>query len=418
MKNLKISVIGLGYIGLPTAVMFASKGIKVDGIDINQDVIDAINAGKPHFIEPELDILLNKVVRDGSLKACSELKESDVFIIAVPTPFQINSFDQDIPEPDLSFIQSAVNTIAKVIKKGDLVILESTSPVGTTEKISKWLSAKREDLHFPHDASNNPDIKVAYCPERVLPGRILEELITNNRVIGGILESCADAAEEIYKIFVKGKCVKTNSRTAEMSKLVENASRDVSIAFANELSMICDDLDINVWDLISIANLHPRVNILQPGPGVGGHCIAVDPWFIVSSSEKNTDLIQTARRVNNLKPNWVVNIILSKINEVIINNKNFKISIYGLTFKADIDDLRESPSIEIAKKIHENFPDNLTVIDPNVENGNLNALGFNTIDMTKALEDSDIHVLLVDHMEFKLQKPKNGIIIDTRGIWS
>ncbi|MBW1465422.1 UDP-N-acetyl-D-mannosaminuronic acid dehydrogenase, partial [Campylobacter jejuni] len=271
----KVCVIGLGYIGLPTAAIFASRKIKVIGVDINQNIVDIINKGKIHIVEPGLDILVHMVVNDGYLKATTLPEEADAFIIAVPTPFK-----GDNHEPNLDYIEMASKAIAKVLKKGNLVILESTSPVGTTEQMAKWLAEERSDLSFPHQCGEVSDIKIAHCPERVLPGQVIRELVENDRIIGGMTQKCAEYAIRLYKIFVQGECIMTNARTAEMTKLTENSFRDLNIAFANELSILCDKLDINVWELIKLANRHPRVNILQPGCGVGGHCIAVDPWFI------------------------------------------------------------------------------------------------------------------------------------------
>jgi UDP-N-acetyl-D-mannosaminuronic acid dehydrogenase len=284
-----ISVIGLGYIGLPTAAMFASKEKKVIGVDVNQHVVDTINAGKIHIVEPELDVMVKKVVDGGLLKATISPEPADAFLIAVPTPFLPVKTEGSIPEPDLSYIEDAAKSIAKVLKKGDLVILESTSPVGTTEKMANWMAETRPQLSFPQTHGGASDIRVAYCPERVLPGHVVRELVNNDRVVGGMTEVCSAAAIELYKLFVEGECIVTNARTAEMVKLTENASRDVSIAFANELSVICDKINIDVWELIELANRHPRVNILQPGPGVGGHCIAVDPWLLFLQYRKMQD---------------------------------------------------------------------------------------------------------------------------------
>lgn len=296
----KVSVIGLGYIGLPTAAVLASRKLPVVGVDICEKTINTINRGEIHIIEPELDIVVHAAVTEGYLRATQNPEAADVFIIAVPTPFKEGH------EPDLSYIKAASLSIAPILKKGDLVILESTSPVGATEQMAGWLASARPDLAFPQSHGEDSDIRIAYCPERVLPGHVLRELVQNDRVIGGMTAKCSAAAVQLYKIFVEGECIVTNSRTAEMCKLTENSFRDVNIAFANELSIICDKLDINVWELIRLANLHPRVNILQPGPGVGGHCIAVDPWFIISQLPEQARLIGTAREINDSKPVWVV----------------------------------------------------------------------------------------------------------------
>jgi UDP-N-acetyl-D-mannosaminuronic acid dehydrogenase len=274
-----ISVIGLGYIGLPTAAVFAARKLKVIGVDVNQKAVDTINGGQIHIVEPDLDIVVHAAVTEGYLRASTRPEPADAFLIAVPTPFK------DGHAPDLSYIESASKSIAPVLKKGDLVILESTSPVGATEKMASWLADARPDLTFPQTHGEASDIRVAHCPERVLPGHVLRELVQNDRVIGGMTPKCSEAATRLYKLFVEGECIITNARTAEMCKLTENSFRDVNIAFANELSMICDKFDVDVWELIKLANRHPRVNILQPGPGVGGHCIAVDPWFIVSQAD-------------------------------------------------------------------------------------------------------------------------------------
>lgn len=416
----KISVIGLGYIGLPTAAMFASHKKKVIGLDVNKKTVETINQGKIHIIEPELESLVSKAVSDGYLKATLVAEPADVFLIAVPTPF-LPSTENDIPEPDVSYIKSACEKIAKVLKKGDLVILESTSPVGTTEQISQWLADERPDLTFPNNSYDKPDVNIAHCPERVLPGKVVQELVANDRVIGGITPQCSERAVELYKTFVKGECVITNSRTAEMAKLTENSSRDVQIAFANELSMICDKLNINVWELISLANRHPRVNILQPGPGVGGHCIAVDPWFIVSKTPTQARLIHTARSVNDSKPQWVIEKIKIAIADYLEKNpdktiKDVTIACFGLAFKPDIDDLRESPAMKIATQLKQMHSGRVIAVEPNVTMNNANDIPLFSFD--SALEQSDIKVLLVDHKEFKMAKSKfiGDYIIDTKGL--
>jgi UDP-N-acetyl-D-mannosaminuronic acid dehydrogenase len=359
-----ICVIGLGYIGLPTAATFAAHGVKVTGVDVNQHAVDMINQGKVHIVEPDLDALVKVVVTKGMLAAQTVPAEADVYIVAVPTPFK------DDHQPDLKYIESAANALAPYLKSGNLVILESTSPVGATEQMSAWLSDARPDLTFPQQAGEASDIRVAHCPERVLPGKVLQELISNDRIIGGMTQPCSIAASNLYKIFVQGGCIETNARTAEMCKLTENSFRDVNIAFANELSVICDKLDINVWELIALANRHPRVNILQPGPGVGGHCIAVDPWFIVAKTPEQARLIRTAREVNDAKPEWVIDQVKIKIAEFLQENpektiKDVTVACYGLAFKPDIDDLRESPALEITKKLAEQGL-NILAIEPNV----------------------------------------------------
>ena len=418
-----ISVIGLGYIGLPTAAMFASKKKQVVGVDVNQSVVDTINAGGIHIIEPELDILVSAAVTEGYLRVVTAPEPADAFLIAVPTPFLSSSEKSDIPQPDLKFVESAARAIAAVLKKGDLVILESTCPVGTTERMAVWLAEERSDLTFPQTHGFESDIRVAHCPERVLPGHVVRELVENDRIIGGMTENCSKAAIELYKIFVRGDCIVTNARTAEMAKLTENASRDVSIAFANELSIICDKLNIDVWELIELSNRHPRVNILQPGPGVGGHCIAVDPWFIASAAPEEAQLITAARRVNNAKPNWVFEKVKLALANYLLANPNksaadVKIACYGLAFKANIDDLRESPALQIADKICDLPVGQVLLIEPNISELPKKYDQTLLVDYGGVDVEADIHVLLVDHDDFKKRQPKATIVIDTKGIWS
>lgn len=416
----KVSVIGLGYIGLPTAAVLASKRIHVVGVDINQTIVEHINKGMTHIVEPELDIVVRASVTEGYLRATTTPEASDAFLIAVPTPCNEDH------QPDLSYLKSACETIAPVLRSGDLVILESTSPVGTTEMMSEWLAEIRSDLSFPHTHGENSDIRLAYCPERVLPGHVLRELIQNDRVIGGLTSKCSMLAASLYQVFVEGECIITNSRTAEMCKLTENSFRDVNIAFANELSMICDNLNINVWDLIQLTNRHPRVKILQPGPGVGGHCIAVDPWFIVSSNPEKSKLIRTAREVNDSKPEWVIDKVKIAIAEVLSANPNKRasdltIACFGLAFKADIDDLRESPALQIVKYITEIHAGFTIVIEPFINelpsclNGRVE-LGS----MESAFEEADVLVMLVNHKAFIGShtniRPESKVV-DCRGIW-
>ena len=419
-----ISVVGLGYIGLPTAAMFASQKIKVIGVDVNQHAVDTINRGEIHIVEPDLDMIVHAAVTEGYLKATSVPEPADAFLIAVPTPFKNN--DSEIPEPDLSYIKKASEAIAPVLKKGDLVILESTSPVGTTEQMAVWLAAARPDLTFPGPESSytdtNIDVNLAYCPERVLPGHVVRELVENDRVIGGITAKCSARSVELYKTFVQGECVITNARTAEMAKLTENSCRDVQIAFANELSIICDKLDIDVWELISLANRHPRINILQPGPGVGGHCIAVDPWFIVSKTPVQAQMIHTARKVNDAKPEWVINKVKLAIADFLQANptkttKDVTVACYGLVFKPDIDDLRESPALNITKKIATLHSGSVIAIEPNIHMLPSSISSFNLSTFENAKEKADVHLLLVDHKEFKNQVIKSEYLIDTKGIW-
>ena len=420
-----ISVVGLGYIGLPTAAMFASKEKKVIGVDINQHAVDTINSGKIHIVEPELDVIVKKAVDGGFLTAAITPEPADAFLIAVPTPFLPVKDQDSIPEPDLSYIKSAAKSVAKVLKKGDLVILESTSPVGTTEQMSAWLAEERPDLTFPQTHGEDSDIRIAHCPERVLPGHVIRELVENDRVIGGMTKSCSNAAIELYKTFVKGDCAVTNARTAEMVKLTENSCRDVQIAFANELSIICDKLDINVWELISLANRHPRINILQPGPGVGGHCIAIDPWFIVSKTPNDAKLIHAARMVNISKPDWVI----SKIKSIILDffNENptrtmqeIEIAFYGLTFKPNIDDLRESPSMAIVEQIAKTHAGEIVVVEPNIKKLPSELDNVTLMPFEKAIGQADIHIILVDHDEFILKGQPifkfGSKVFDTKGM--
>ena len=413
-----VSVIGLGYIGLPTAAVLASKKISVIGVDVNQHAVDVINQGKIHIVEPELDVLVHNAVQDNYLKAVTEPEKADVFMVAVPTPFKGNY------EPDLSYIESAAKAIAPVLEKGNLVILESTSPVGATEKMMQWMKVGRPDLNFPEYGDNNSeyDIAVAHCPERVLPGHVIRELVENDRIIGGVTVRCAEQARDLYKIFVEADCLITDCRTAELSKLVENSFRDVNIAFANELSLICDKLDINVWEMIKLANRHPRVNILQPGPGVGGHCIAVDPWFIVDSAPDEAKLIKTARLVNDGKPDFV----LGKVSEAVLSigkeREELTIACLGLAFKPDIDDLRESPALNIAKQIDLMKFNKVLLVEPNIEQApNGFKAGTEIIPMDEAIKTADIIILLVDHSPFKtmdLSLLSGKQVVDTRGIWA
>lgn len=425
MKFKTVSVYGLGYIGLPTAAMFASSGVKVIGVDVNKDIVDVINSGDIHIVEPGLKDIVSDSVASGKLSATDMPEPADAFIIAVPTPFKTTH--AAIPEPDLDYIKKACNNIAKVLKKGDLVILESTSPVGATEKVCDWLSQHRPDLIIAGKNITNPDVNVAHCPERVLPGKVMDELISNDRIIGGVTSQCAKVATSLYKSFVEGSCIETDARTAEMAKLTENASRDLQIAFANELSLICDELDIDVWNLINLANKHPRVNILQPGPGVGGHCIAVDPWFIASAAPVTSRLIKLARAVNEYKPEWVIKKIKNAIdtlsNERINSDGSpLKIVCFGLAFKANIDDVRESPALYITRKLAEQYAGQVYAVEPNITNQELlkDEL-FTQVSYQQGLDLGDIFVLLVDHDEFKERPPADSdakVILDTRGIWS
>ena len=417
-----ISMIGLGYIGLPTAAVFASRKIKVIGVDVNQRAVDTINRGEIHIVEPDLDMVVHAAVKEGYLRATTTPEPAEAFLIAVPTPFKGENH-----EPDLSYIESAAKAIAPVLAKGNLVILESTSPVGATEQMAEWLAEARPDLTFPQTHGEDSDIRVAHCPERVLPGHVLRELVQNDRIIGGMTPKCSELACSLYKSFVKGECVVTNARTAEMCKLTENSFRDVNIAFANELSMICDKLDINVWELIKLANRHPRVNVLQPGPGVGGHCIAVDPWFIVSKTPDEARLISTARNVNDYKQEWVIGKIHLEVRRYLENNpgkhaEDVSIACLGLAFKANIDDLRESPALAIASRIFREHPGRVLAVEPNISMSEMGgSIDIPLASCEVALSACDIVVVLVDHDAFKcIGKSEffGRYVVDTRGVFS
>ena len=414
-----ISVIGLGYIGLPTAAAFASRKKKVVGVDVNQHAVDTINRGAIHIVEPDLDKVVKDAVDGGFLQAVTKPLAADAFLIAVPTPFKGDH------EPDLAYVEAAAKSLAPVLKKGDLVILESTSPVGATEQMAEWLAQARSDLSFPQQAGEAADVNIAYCPERVLPGQVMVELIQNDRVIGGMTPKCSERASALYKIFLEGECVITNSRTAEMCKLTENSFRDVNIAFANELSLICAEQGINVWELIRLANRHPRVNILQPGPGVGGHCIAVDPWFIVAQNPQQAKLIRTAREVNDGKPHWVVDRVKAAVADCLADtNKRaseVKIACFGLAFKPNIDDLRESPAMGIAQSIAHWHKGETLVVEPNIHQLPKKLDGLCQLaTLDDALGSADVLVLLVDHNEFKAIKGDavhQQYVVDTKGVW-
>lgn len=394
----KICVMGLGYIGLPTASLLATKGFDVFGVDVREQIVNTINDGQIHIVEPDLDILVKSAVQSGQLKAGLEPRPADVFIIAVPTPFR------DGKKPDLSYIRQATQAIADYLEPGNLVILESTSPVGTTDEI---VAAQLRDAG--HRVGE--DIFVAHCPERVLPGRILIELVENDRVVGGINDASTEAAVAFYESFVRGDVIGTTAKTAELVKLTENSYRDVNIAFANEISMIADVEGINTWEVIELANRHPRVNILNPGPGVGGHCIAVDPWFIVDRSPQLSRLIRTAREVNDYKPEWVI----ERVRKQAARFKDPVIGCLGLAFKADVDDLRESPAYDIVKQIQQEQLGKVLVCEPNLKE----CADFDLHELQRVIDWSDIIVLLVDHRQFKKVRVRDmheKILIDTRGM--
>ncbi len=400
-----VCVVGLGYIGLPTASIFATKGLKVRGVDVVLDVVETINRGAIHTDEPDLDVMVRAAVQSGNLMADVEPCAADTFILAVPTPF-LKDGDRRIP--DLSYVENATRAIAPFVKAGNLVVMESTCPVGTTEKVRDWLAelVPVDGVHFAH------------CPERVLPGQMLKELVSNDRIAGGLTVDAAEKAKALYLIFCSGEIHLTDARTAELAKLTENASRDVGIAFANELSVICDELGIDVWELISLANRHPRVNILNPGPGVGGHCIAVDPWFIVDSVPDHSNLIQAARKVNDEKP-------LRVVEQVRAAARDFDfpcIACLGITFKANVDDLRESPALDIAKALAADEGSEILIVDPHVQKLPGDLLNCaKLVSIQEALERASVILLLVDHREFEqvsLADIRGKMVIDTRGMWS
>ena len=403
----KIVVMGLGYIGLPTASLLATKGHQVLGVDVNLQTVETISRGEIHIVEPGLDILVKSAVLSGNLRTSLSPEDAEVFIIAVPTPFKENHV------PDISHVEAATRTIAPLLVEGNLIILESTSPVGTTERIRTILAKERPELFSGKGTKQKAGVYIAHCPERVLPGQILNELITNDRIIGGDDLPSREITAEFYRSFVSGKVLTTDTYTAEMAKLTENSFRDVNIAFANELSLICDRLGINVWELIELANRHPRVNILQPGPGVGGHCIAVDPWFIVDAAPEEAKLIRTARNVNDDKPKWVLDKVLAKAARF----KEPVIGCLGLAFKANIDDLRESPALDIVRALKAANIGRVLACDPNV-NGDFDEIPLAPLD--QVVKSADMLLVLVDHEEFfhiDRELLKEKVVIDTRGVW-
>ena len=407
-----VCVVGLGYIGLPTAAVIARAGCRVQGVDVSQKVVDTINRGEIHIEEVDLDGLVHGVVSRGLLSASTSVARADVFVIAVPTPFDKNH------APDISYVLSAGEAVAPVLKAGDVVILESTSPVGTTEHLRDLIARLRPDLKVPGMSRETPDISIAYCPERVLPGKILEELTNNDRSIGGITPRCARKALAFYKRFVRGECVTTDARSAEMTKLVENAYRDVNIAFANELSMVADRMSLDVWEVIRLANRHPRVNILQPGPGVGGHCIAVDPWFIVHGAPEETPLIRTARGVNDGK----IRHVIAHAEKLVEAHPHARVACLGLAFKANIDDFRESPARLVAGTLARKFGSRIQVVEPYAAELPIEftGTGATQIEIDEALEECEILIVLVDHDIFRvvpLAERSGKLVYDTRGIW-
>lgn len=407
-----VSVIGLGYIGLPTAAVLASSGANVVGVDINQKAVDLINQGEVPFVEPDMSTTVAGVVSQGFLRATTETPHADNYIVAVPTPFK------DGHKPDLSYIETAGKQIAPLLEGNELVILESTSPPGATEFLAETILSQRPDLTLEENTAKS--VYFAHCPERVLPGRIMIELRTNDRIVGTLNGNAGERARDLYQLFCEGEFLMTDARTAELSKLTENAYRDVNIAFANELSMIADSLDINVWELIELANHHPRVNILQPGPGVGGHCIAVDPWFIVATAPEQSSLIKTARDVNDSKPGFVLDKVVpqaKRINEV-------KVATLGLAFKPNIDDLRESPARQIVNRLADELPEaTILAVEPNIDELPAELESRDNVTLTEtetAIEQADIVLLLVDHNEFinlDASLLAQKIVHDTRGVW-
>jgi UDP-N-acetyl-D-mannosaminuronic acid dehydrogenase len=410
--ELNVVVMGLGYIGLPTAAVIARTGAKVLGVDVTPSVVETVNSGRVHIEEVDLDGLVSGVVARGMLRASTAIAPADVFVIAVPTPFAADH------QPDIRHVLTAATTIATVLKPGDTVILESTSPVGTTDQVRDLLASLRPDLRVPGKTGEQADIAIAYCPERVLPGRILVELIDNDRVIGGITPRCARKALAFYRRFVRGACVTTTARAAEMTKLTENAFRDVNIAFANELSLVADTLGVDVWEVIRLANRHPRVNILSPGPGVGGHCIAVDPWFLVAADRANTPLIRTAREVNDGKTDHVV----AKAAALVESMPGAPVACLGLAFKANIDDFRESPALRVAEALATRFGERVRIVEPYAATlpATLADTGATLIDIDTAIETCPIMIVLVDHDVFRsvpLEERAAKAVLDTRGIW-
>ncbi len=409
-----VCVVGLGYIGLPTAALIANRGLKVIGVDVDSSVVSTVNEGKVHIAEADLDGLVQKGVLTGRLTAREKPERADVYLLAVPTPLSGNK------RPVVDHVFDAARSITPYLERGNLVIIESTCPVGTTEKVAQIFAELRPDLIFPDGKGNTsqPDVAIAYCPERVLPGRILIELVQNDRCVGGLTPSCAAKARRFYELFVRGQCIETNARCAEMVKLTENAFRDTSIAFANELSLICDRLEINVWDVIDLANRHPRVEILKPGPGVGGHCIAVDPWFIIDAAPHESKLIRAAREVNDGKTDYV----LQQARRLIDAHPDRRVACLGLAFKANVDDLRESPALEIAQRLAAIYGPRIGVVEPFIDElpEELRRSAARKLDLDEALAEEGILILLVDHEAFRRidAKRRNGAIVyDTRGIW-
>ena len=411
-----VCVLGLGYIGLPTASIFATRGKKVLGVDVVPRVVETINRGEIHIEEPDLDVLVRAAVHSGNLRAATQPESSRVYIVAVPTPFKATATNPKAP--DLTYVEAATRSLAGVVQLGQMIILESTSPVGTTELMQGWLVEELQKIRPAEVALLRESLLFAHCPERILPGQMLKELVSNDRICGGLTPAAAEAARDLYRVFCSGEIFLTDARTAEMCKLTENASRDVGIAFANELSLICERLQIDVWELIRLANRHPRVKILQPGPGVGGHCIAVDPWFIVDAAPDVARLIRTAREVNDSKPHHVI----ARVQECAGRFKAPVIACLGLAFKADVDDLRESPAMDIVAHLAEAGAGRLLVVEPHIRSlpRGLRADKAELASLDAAVKAADVVVLLVNHREFvgfDRRKLEGKVVIDTRGIW-
>lgn len=407
-----VAVVGLGYIGLPTSAALAMHGVLVKGVDVNRATVQAVSAGQVPIVEPDLDVSVAGAVAMGLLTATTDMPEADAYMIAVPTPFA------DGHEPDLSYVEAATRAIAPRLRGGEVVVLESTSPPGTTRRVSQWLAEERPDLRFPHQDTEAPQVHVAHCPERVLPGRIMVEIVENDRLVGGLTAACAQRASEIYRVFCRGEIVLTDAESAEMAKLVENSYRDVNIAFANELASVCETMGLDVWEVISLANKHPRVNVLNPGPGVGGHCIAVDPWFIVAAAPERTRLIQAAREINDSRPSSVVRSVVEA------SKPDATIAALGLAFKANVDDLRESPAVTVVDLLADELPEaTVLAVEPHVtelpeqfrETQNVSLVA-----LEEALNQADTVLLLVDHDDFKsisLGELASKAVVDTRGLF-
>ncbi|MHC8510071.1 MAG: UDP-N-acetyl-D-mannosamine dehydrogenase [Rhodospirillales bacterium] len=413
-----ICVIGLGYVGLPTAAVFAGRGIAVLGVDVNAETVAGVNAGRAHFVEPDLEAAVTKAAAAGTLRAAETPEPADAFIIAVPTPFDAGR------RPDLSFVKSAALSTAPVLKAGDLVVVESTCPVGTTQQVSAWLAEARADLSFPHTAGDAADVRVAHSPERVLPGQVLAELINNDRVIGGVSPACAMRAAALFKLVVKGECLLTNAKTAELVKLSENASRDVNIAFANELAGVAEALGVDPWEVTALANRHPRVNILRPGPGVGGHCIAVDPWFIVDGAPEITPLIRAARAVNDARPEIIAQRVREAVREAVKEGAPAAVACLGLAYKADIDDVRESPALAVCAALAEDASLRVLAVEPHLKALPAPLAGranVTLMSLEAALAEAGTVAVLTGHTAFTALKPEavaDKRVIDARGIFS